>query len=213
MYKNKFLFLLFFVSGTLFAQNIPPAALPVINRTVQKYNALNAFSFNFLMNVEENGKKSYSFEGTMLVKKDKYHLTIGDQIIANDNQMMWNYQKNTNEVSIFESEDDDMMMYHPLKILNNWDKEYNLKFIRKEDFKKVKVNILDLTPKKQSQFYKIRLFVDETTSLIQQVMIYETNGTTLTYTITKFIPNPVVADSKFTFDKKQYPNVQVNDMR
>jgi outer membrane lipoprotein-sorting protein len=75
------------------------------------------------------------------------------------------------------------------------------------------VVLVDLSPKKKSSYYKIRLFLDKTTSYIQQIMMYEMDGTIITYTITKFTPNVTVDDAKFTFNKNNYPDVQINDMR
>jgi outer membrane lipoprotein-sorting protein len=213
MLRKKRLVVLFLFTGTLFAQNATNIVAPIMEKTAQKYNALTAFSLDFTMNIEIDTKKIHHFNGTLLVKKEKYYLTFEDQVVANDGTMVWNYQKNTNEASIYEAADDEFMMFHPLKMLNDWEKDFNSKLIREEDFQNKKVNIVDLTPKKQSQFYKIRLFIDKTTAYIQQVAMYETNNTTLTYTVTKFQPNTEVADEKFTFHKKKYPDVQVNDMR
>jgi outer membrane lipoprotein-sorting protein len=213
MLTRTFFLLLVSISSVLFAQNTPPAVAPIMNKTVQKYNALADFSLDFSMSFELNGKKIQTFSGVLFVKNEKYYLTFEDQIVANDGVTMWNYQKSTNEVSIFEAEDDEFMFFHPLRMLNDWEKEYKVKFIREEELQKKSVNILDLTPKQDSQFYKIRLFIDKTTSYIQQVMMYEPDGTTLTYTVTKFKPNAAVEDSKFIFNQKDYRDVQVNDMR
>ena len=151
--------------------------------------------------------------GTLHVKKEKYLLTIDDQIIANDGITLWNYQKSTNEASLFEAADDDFSMFHPLKILNNWSKDYNAKVIREENINNKKVTLVDLTPKKQLTFYKIRLYIADATYYVQKIMIYQIEAPNMIYAITKFTSNDPVEDSKFTFNKKDYPNVQVNDMR
>ena len=211
---NQTLIILFvFISGALFAQTTPPAAMPIMEKTEQKYHALSAFSLDFKMNVEADGIKIYSFEGVLLVKKEKYYLTFEEQVVANDGKMMWNYDKSSNEVSLFEAEDDEFMMFHPLTMLKDWDKEYSAKFIREEEFQKKHVNILDLKPKNPSPFHKIRLYIDKTTSHIQQVIMYDPDGVTFTYTVTKFTPNAVAEDTRFTFNKNEYKDVQVNDMR
>jgi len=211
-YKN-FLPLVFCVSGVLFAQNNAPLVTSVMEKTAKKYNLLSAFAFDFTLNIDEGGKRIDSFSGVLLVKKDNYYLTFDEQIMANDGTIMWNYQKDTNEASIFDAEDDEFSIFHPLKLLNNWEKEYNAKFMREEELNNQKMNIIDLTPKKKSPFYKIRLFIDQKSSYIQQIIMYDMGGTTLTYLVTKFTPNLAVADTKFSFNKKDYPNVQVIDMR
>ncbi|MCL2435042.1 MAG: outer membrane lipoprotein carrier protein LolA [Lentimicrobiaceae bacterium] len=211
--KKKIFIVLLFISGVLCAQNVPPTAAPILEKTAQKYNALSSFSLDFMVNIEETGKKVENFKGVLLVKKDKYFLTFDDQIIANDGKTMWVYQESANEVALFEAEDDDFSMFHPTKMLNNWEKEYTAKFIREEELQKKQVFVIDLTPKKKMPFYKIRLFIDKTTSHIQQIMMYEPEGATVTYTITKFTPNVAVSEGKFSFNKEDFPGVEVVDMR
>ena len=43
--------------------------------------------------------------------------------------------------------------------------------------------------------------------------VFNNNGTTISYTIVKFTPNPTVKDSDFNFDAKKYPGVEVVDLR
>ena len=202
----------FFITCSLFAQNTNTQVASIIDKTAQKYKALSTFSMNFKVYME-NGAMNQDDEGVLWVKKDKYYLTFDDQIIANDGITMWNFQKNINEVSLFEAEDDDFVLFHPAKMLNNWNKEYDAKFIREEEIQKKQMLIVDFKPKKRSSFYKIRLFIDKNTSYIQKMMLYEMDETTTTYIITKFKPNAIIEDTKFIFNKKDYPNVQINDMR
>jgi outer membrane lipoprotein-sorting protein len=213
MKKKIFISVFFFFTCSLYAQNVSPQVAPIIEKTAQKYNALSAFSIDFKMSMENDKKKILNYEGVLWVKNDKYFLTFDDQIIANDGEVMWNYQKSINEVSLFDAEDDDFSIFHPAKMLNNWNKEYDAKFIREEELKKKQLIIVDLKPKKKSSFYKIRLFIDKNTSYIQQIMMYELDETTITYTITKFTSNATIVDTKFIFNKNDFPNVEINDMR
>ena len=214
MKKIKLLiFLLFSIIGTLFAQSSPPDPAAFLNNTAQRYNVLPAFSFKFTVSVDDPVVKNAKITGQLFIKKEKYYLKLDDQIIANDGVTMWNYQKTINEVSFFDATDDDFSLYHPIRILNSWDKDYNAKTINEEMVNNVKVTIIDLTPKKQLTFYKMRLYIENSTSLIQKIMIYQIDSPTITYSITKFTFNDTIEDSIFTFNKKDYPNVHVNDMR
>jgi outer membrane lipoprotein-sorting protein len=211
--KKFLLMLMWIITGTLFAQNAPQSATSILEKTAQKFTALTAFSLDFIVKVEENGKTVYQLSGTAFGKKEKYLISLEDQTVANDGKMMWNYQKNTNEALLFETEDDDFLMFHPTKILNNWNEEYAAKFIKEEELQNKQVFVVDLTPKNKAPFYKIRLFIDETAFTIQQVMMYEAEGATITYSIAKFTPNAAVPDAKFTFNKNDYPKVQIIDLR
>ena len=213
MNKNLFFIVLFFLSCTLSAQNNPNKDSVLLEKTTEKYSALSAFSMDYTFKVDDPAIKFPTYKGNLLVQKEKYYLTVDDQVIANDGKLLWNYQKNVNEVSFFEANDDSFSMFNPMIMLNNWSKDYKAKFIRKEEFQKKMMLIVDLTPVKQFQFYKFRLFIDESTSYIQKIVMYDMDNTTTIYTITKFTPNVSVPEDKFTFKKIDYPDVQVNDMR
>ena len=98
-------------------------------------------------------------------------------------------------------------------MLNDWEKEYTVKFFREEELQKKQVFVIDLIPNKKSLFYKIRLFIDKETSYIQQVTMYEVEGVPFTYMITKFTPQAVISEDKFTFNKNHFPEAEVIDMR
>jgi len=214
MMKKVLLFLLFFTAVfTLFAQNPSQAAATIIEKTAQKYNQLSTFSLDFKIVMSESDKRIHSFAGKLWVKKEKYYLTFDDQIMANDGQTCWNYQHTTNEATLFDAEDDEFMMFHPTQILNNWSKDYTAKFVKEEKLQQKTVILIDLTPKKKTSFNTLRLFIDKESLFIHQIVISDTEGMSITYSITKFTPNTPISDEKFVFNKKVYPNVQVSDMR
>ena len=213
MKKIFFTLLFFFAVCMIFAQGMLRQTASALEKTAQKYNKLAAFALDFKLDMVAMEKNIHNFTGVLLVKQEKYYLTFEDQIIANDGKISWNYQKSINEATLFEAEDDEFMLFHPLKILNNWNTEYSAKVINEEKLQQKTMILIDLTPKKKTFFNKLRLFIDKETNYIQQIIINNADGMTMTYTITKFSPNPPVTDAKFSFNKNDYPNVQVSDMR
>ena len=75
------------------------------------------------------------------------------------------------------------------------------------------IAIIDMTPIKAKSYYKVRLNIDKIAQQITSTIVYDKNGSTYTYTVTKFTSNVPMADALFTFNKANYPGVQVNDMR
>jgi len=214
--KKKISFAVLLLSfSSLFAQNVSYQANTILDNTVSKYNLLSNFSFDFSLKIENGANKSQEMKGVLIVKKEKYFLTFEDQIIANDGVMLWNFNKSTNEAELFDAELDEeaFSMYNPIKMLNNWKKEYNAKYIGKKELKKKMNYIVELTPKKRLQFDKIGVYIDEISNYFSLLKLYAIDGTIITYSITKFTPNAKIEDAMFSFNKKDYPNVQVIDMR
>jgi len=62
-------------------------------------------------------------------------------------------------------------------------------------------------------YFKIRLSIDKAAKQLANVVIFDKNSSTYTYTITSFTPNAKVPESTFTFNAKNYPGVEIVDLR
>ena len=62
-------------------------------------------------------------------------------------------------------------------------------------------------------FIKIQLTINKSEKYIAQAIVYEKSGTNYTYSIDSFNSNTEVNDTIFTFNKSNYPNVDVIDLR
>ena len=104
-------------------------------------------------------------------------------------------------------------MMNPRLLLKSWEKHFRAKFIRDEFSNNQPVSIIDLTPKYNQSYYRIRLFINKNTLTINKIAVYEKDNTIYTYHIEQFKSNVTLSDDIFTFNKSKYPGVEVNDMR
>lgn len=197
----------------LSAQDVDGGATPILKKLASKYAAYSSMKIDYTYKCEKNGKVLDSKSGLMTVKGDKYTFAFGNQTSYCDGKTLWNYQKDVNEVSIFEYIEEEDNLLNPAKILEGWDKEYRAKFIREEIDNNKVVQIIDLMPLKSSSFYKIRLMIDKAKQEIISISAYEKDNTIYSYHIDKLVVNTAMDDASFVFDMKKYPNVDVNDMR
>ena len=76
------------------------------------------------------------------------------------------------------------------------------------------MQFIDLTPNdKAKPYFKVRLAIDKAAKAIQSAIVFDKNGNRYTYEIKKFTPNPDISDAFFSFDTKQYPGIEVVDLR
>jgi outer membrane lipoprotein-sorting protein len=216
--KNLLLCIAFFsfLSLNSLAQtqvNTDQGATKIMDEVIAKYNTFSNMTIDFTFKSEKNKAVLYTSKGKLIIKGEKYHATFDNQIFACDSILVWNYQKEGNEVSLFEFDENDKPIFHPTKFIANWKNEFTAKFIR-EEFKNNKtLVIIDLTPKKGASYYKIRIFIDKSKNEITQTQIFEKDNTIYSYIITSMITNSTVSDQIFKFNKTNFPNVQINDMR
>ena len=75
-------------------------------------------------------------------------------------------------------------------------------------------DVVDLVPeKKDAQYFKIRMNISKKDKSIQNFTMFDKSGNRYKYTISKFTPNATITDSYFAFDAKNYPGVEVIDLR
>lgn len=195
------------------AQNVDGGATDILKKLSTKYAGFSTMKINYTYKCESNDKVIETQTGTMNIKGDKYTFVFGNQTSYCNGKNLWNYQKDINEVSIFEYVEAEDNLLNPAKILKEWQKEYRAKFIREETQNGKLVQIIDLLPIKSSSFYKIRLFIDKSKQEINGISAFEKGATVYSYHIDKMSVNTPIDDATFVFDLKQHPGVEVNDMR
>lgn len=182
----------------------------ILNSVSNKTKSYKTISISFTYTMENTKKKiKDSYSGTLLSKGDKYKLNISKQEVICDGKTVWTFLKDANEVQISEVEPNDDS-FTPTKLLTNYTKDYKSKFIQE----KGNVQIIELYPiKKGRSFIKVQLSIDKPKQQVMKFVIFDKNGSTFTYAISKFTPDLTIADKEFIFNKADHPGVEVNDMR
>ena len=185
----------------------------ILDRLTAKTEAYKTIrvEFAYKMENQEAGIDERT-DGTLTVKGDKYRLNIAGQTVICDGETVWTYIEDAEEVQINtvgESEES----ITPNKLLSSYNEDYRSKFIREDFMYGTTVNIIDLTPVEGKSYYKVRLVIDKEKDQLHEISIFDKNGSTYSYIINSFTPNTEVPDSKFSFDKSEFPGVDVIDMR
>jgi outer membrane lipoprotein-sorting protein len=223
---KKLLLLSFLFISTLniaFAQKDADAQkiLSALSKKYRSYDMVKA-DFTFILEDQQAGLHDTQ-TGTLISrpKVNKFKVTIynpGDkttvaQDIISDGKTQWTYIKKDKEVEITDvdhSEDN----LNPAQIFTIY--EHGYKYIYNGDQKVdgKMCQIIDLSPiDAKKQFFKVRLSIDKVKKQIYSALIFDKNGNRYTYVVTSFTGNPKLPETIFNFDKKDYPGVEVVDLR
>ncbi|RYD57414.1 MAG: outer membrane lipoprotein carrier protein LolA [Sphingobacteriales bacterium] len=201
-------------AGIANAQN-DAKAKAILDAVSKKMTALKSLKADFALHLAAaNGKLKDTKKGTIVLKGQKYRVTLPGQEIINDNKTVWTYLKDANEVQVATFNPNDQGI-SPAKFFTNfYDKEYSYKYAGTRKVNNKNCDIIELTPiAKNKPFTKVELAVDKATSTIAGGNIWEKSGNKYQYDISAFTPNAAVTDAQFTFDAKKYPGVEVVDLR
>ena len=206
------IFTLFFVA-TAYGQ-YDPKALVILDAMTKKYKAIAAFEANISQTLTNDVEKiNEEFKGKITVKGDKFKLVLPEQEVINNGSTVWTYIPEAKEVNIdnYDPNSDDV---NPTKIYNIYKKGFKYLYLQDKTEGGVLCEEIDLVPeKKDAQFFKIKMFINKKEKTVQSFTLFDKGGNRYKYTVSKFTPNAKIEDSFFTFDPKNYPGVEVIDLR
>ena len=210
MKKIAYLITLIFLANLVMAQSVDKKAAAILDEISAKTKSFNTLRIEFSYTMENTKEKvKDNFNGTLLSKGDKYKLSIAGQDVISDGKTSWTYLKDAKEVQINEVGTDDDS-FTPTKMLTSYNANFNSKFIEDKNNNQV----IELTPKKKGKtLVKVRLTIDKMKKQVSSFIMFDKSGSTFTYTVNKFVPDPPLTDKEFVFNKADHPGVEVVDMR
>ncbi len=192
-----------FLSLSAFAQSNP--AVSLIDKMQQKYKGMGSFSANFSYQTDGNAAMS----GSITVKGTKFRLKTAGQEIFNNGKEVATYIKEINEVnlSLFDPSEGDI---NPAKIYTFDKKGYKFKLVSQVGG----IATVDMAPgAKSTQVKQITLKINTADNTVKEWTIVNKAGKKQVFKVTKLNPKAGVDDAYFTFSKKAFPGVEVNDLR
>ncbi len=214
----KKLAILFLLCNTLLFSNLvyaqqDPKAKVILDNVSTKTKSYKTMKIEFAYKMENKSEKiNESKSGILYVKGDKYKLEFGEQTVYCDGITVWTFLKESNEVQINNVQKSEDAL-NPIQLLNNYEKNYKFKHLKNEKQNGKTVEIIELYPNKSKSFIKIKIIIDSEAKQILSSTMQDKKGSLFTYTSNKLTPNIELADTYFTFNKTDFPGVEVVDMR
>ena len=191
-----------------------PKALEILDAMSKKYKSIPAFEANITCNLTNDvDKVNEEFKGKITVKGDKFRMALPEQEVINNGSTIWTYLPEAKEVNI-DNYDPNSEDINPSKIHEVYKKGYKYLYLQDKTEGGVLCEEVDLVPeKKDAQYFKIKMFINKKEKTVQSFILFDKGGNRYKYTISKFVPNAKIDDAHFTFDPKNYPGVEVIDLR
>ncbi len=182
------------------------SAKVILEKVSEKLKANKGITANFSYttkdrkNVVRGTKK-----GIVYIKGQKFYLKQGSTEIYSDGAKSWNYN-GENEVTVTDV-DDDSKAFTPQKFLSDfYDKDFSYNLVTSTG----NYHQIVLTPvDKRKNFKQVTVFVDKTKDLVTKAQITDKADNITEFILSNININANIPDSKFTFDVKAHPGVEV----
>jgi outer membrane lipoprotein-sorting protein len=152
-------------------------------------------------------------KGRLQLRGRKFRIDMGEQLIISDGHISWTYLKEMNEVNIsnYETTPDQITPDH---LFTLYEKGFDSFMESESGGDQDGTARIDLVPHNKSvSYFKVRLTINKGSRLVQKAVVFDKSGVQYTYSITGFKANPILKDDLFAFNPKEYPGVEIVDMR
>lgn len=187
-----------------------PKAIAILDKAADKINRA-ACSTILKMSIKEPDSNKPTVETLEARLSDnKFYLKNKEMEVFFDGKTQWVYYPNLNEVTITTPTTKELQETSPIGFIKSY------KGIYRVDFDPTVVSdkeytIALLPHDKSNDLFRIRVFINKSTSNITKIESAFRNGQRIDIEVGSYRPIP--SNSTFTFDPRQYKGISVNDMR
>ena len=215
------LFGIFVFSGYgVFAQSAnigksDPDAKKILDNVSAKFKTYKSVTATFTLKIENSAGKVQGIKsGVVYMEGSRYRVNISGQEIYSDGSNIWTYDKSANEVQLTKFDPSSNTITPQKMFTNFYDKDFLYKLNKETRQGNRIIQEIELTPvDKTKTFFKVLVNIDKMSKNIVSTKVFEKNGNRYIYTITNMKTNSNLPDSLFVFNSKNYPNVEVIDLR
>jgi len=214
MKKSILTFSILFLAVTLFAKDSPDAR-KIIDKTYNKYISSEGIKLSFVFTtLNADGTEYDSQNGVASIKGDKFHIEMENMDVWFDGKTQWVLMKGIDEVNISNPSESELTSISPLALLGIYKDGYLLNAPLSKTINGKSVNQIEMTPVNGNREFKtISVFIDKSNDRLVQANFTMNNNMQTKIDITDYNDNYKFSDSTFVFDKKQFPNVEIVDLR
>ncbi|MEZ4936355.1 MAG: outer membrane lipoprotein carrier protein LolA [Crocinitomicaceae bacterium] len=199
------------ILATSFSFGQDAKAKAILDKLSSKTKSLSTVYVEFKSEIKSDAVNE-SGTGTAYMKGKKFYIKSGKYTLISNGIKQWviNSDEKTVYVSDYEEDDDAIT---PNKILSIWEDDFKYKYVGTGTINGIAIEKVDLFPKNpgDAQFHTIQMAIDTKNNKPVQIIVKSKDGTKMTYTFTKFEGNTEIPDSKFVFNKGNYPGYRIEE--
>ncbi len=208
----RYLTLLAFLCSISLIQAQDAKTDALLQSLVDKYSESASAQMSFSLEITPAESDSETFAGTFARKGSSFYLNSPMQSVISDGKDAWIYIPDNEEVQIVDA-DEEGSLFSPQTLL---EKFYNDSYkYRTLPAASDGSQIIEFVPvnAEDEEIYKMKMTVQPTALLIQELKAFDRSGDTYTMTLSDQEFDLELADELFVFDAKNYPDAYIEDLR
>jgi outer membrane lipoprotein carrier protein len=201
----------FMYAGPVSGQN-DPQAVKILDNFSSTASKAPSVSMTFKMittDLTEN--RSDTVKGSIILSKDKYMLSLGENLVWYNGETNWNYLTAEKEVTITKPDKkDNSFQNRPSLMFSMYKSGYKSRLIEE----KTDLYVIDLYPEDaKSDLIRVRLNIKKSDLSLKSLEYKRRDGLVITLQIVDYNLKQKPSSDTFVFQADKYKGVEINDMR
>ncbi|MCL7988880.1 outer membrane lipoprotein carrier protein LolA [Sphingobacterium sp. lm-10] len=196
------------------AQTKAATAKATLDQVSKKYDSYRTMMVDFSFEATQADGQKYTDAGSLKLDKagNKYRIKLNAQEIISDGKAVWSILPEDKEIQVSEV-DNSSETLGPQNLFTFYRTGYTYAALADERVGSRSLKAIQLTPTdKSSSYAKIKLRVNSNNH-IHDITVYDKAGSSYNYTVTALYVNQKIPQGIFNFQKNQFPNFEVVDLR
>ena len=188
-----------------------PEAKKILDAVSAKFKTFKSVQSNFSLKIENVANKLMGNKaGTVFMKGTKYRIKVAGQDIFCDGSNVWTVDAAAKEITLTKLDPSNNTIT-PQKLFTNF---YDKDFLYKLNSDVKGIQEIELTPiDKTKLFHKVIVFINKAAKTISSTKVFEKAGNRYTYTVSGMNTTSNLTDATFLFNQKNYPGMELVDLR
>ena len=181
----------------------------LLDNVIKEYDNSKGVSANFNISSESNGYVSV-ISGNIFLNGNRFAFTTDEMECGYDGETLWSYIKNNEEINLSLPEEDEIININPYLLIKN----YNSRFKCSLAGKNGDLETILLTPKNDADnIQSVKVSINSKLLYPTRIEVVNKDSSKIVIKVTNYNSRINVDNSKFIFDKKKFPNIEVIDLR
>lgn len=190
-----------------------PHARQVLDRTAALLNT-SGVEIKFSIRTLANGQGQGTTQGTIALKSNKFQLQTPTVITWFNGTTQWSYLTDSQEVNISNPTPEELQSINPYAFVSLYKQGYHYSTGTQKSYKGKAIEEINLraeSPRQELQ--SITLYINKGNSYPLYIKITGRNKNSNEIEVISLKKGLNLPENQFVFDKKQYPNAEVIDLR
>lgn len=200
----------------LSAQQSQQNAIDLLNRAAQAYEQSQGITASFKIRSFDSSKSLLAeIEGSIAMQGSRFFLEVPDEMKAwFDGNNLWTLIINAQEVNLSTPSAEELLMLNPVNIFTLYKQGYQSRLLGEKQSGKQALSGIELKAQETSaEISRIVIYLDKNKLHPAEIVIYQRDGSYAIINIYQYQTNQNHPNSRFLFPQKDYPMVEVIDLR